>query len=87
MTSNPPLPAVSASLTNVVLTNATPPKTPEIQTNTPATPAEDSKLGGKDALIMAVVSMAAAGALTVLMLRRSHRTNRGSVITRSMKKD
>ena len=44
-------------------------------------------LSGKGALTIAVVFMAAAGALTVLMLRRSHKTNRGSVITRSMKKD
>jgi hypothetical protein len=80
--SNPSPAAESLSLTNTA-----PQKIMETQTNAPATPAEDSKLGGKGALIMAVVFMAAAGALTVLMLRRSHKTNCGSVITRSMKKD
>jgi hypothetical protein len=80
--SNPPPPAVSASPTNIVLSKIT-----ESPTNAAATPAENSKLGGKGALTMAVVFMAAAGALTVLMLRRSRKTNHGSVITCSMKKD
>jgi hypothetical protein len=80
--SNPLPPAESSSPTNTA-----PQKITETQTHAPATPAEDSKLGGKGALIVAVVFMAAAGALTVLMLRRLHKTNRGSVITRSMKKD
>lgn len=77
----------SPSAESLSPTNTAPPKTTETQTNAPATPVEDSKSGGKGALIMAVVFMAAAGALTVLMLRRSHKTNCGSVITRSMKKD
>ena len=87
MASNQPLPVVSASLTDIALTNATPPKTPEIQTNTPATPKENPKPSGGGALTMAMVFMAAAGALTILMLRRSRKANHGSVITRSMKKD
>jgi hypothetical protein len=85
--SNPPLPAEPPSSTNTAPTNAAPSKITETQTNAPATPAENSKPGGSGALIMAMVLMAAAGALTVFMLRRSHKTNRGSVITRSMKKD
>ena len=87
MASNPPPPAISASPTNIIPTNATPPETPEIQTNTPAMPKENSKPGGSSALTVAVVLMAAAGALTILLLRRSRKTNHGSVITRSMKKD
>jgi len=38
-------------------------------------------------LTIAIIFLAAAGALVVLMLHRSRKTNQGSIITRSMKKD
>jgi len=79
--SNPPPPTVPASPTNIVL-----PEITEPSTNASTKPAENSKPGG-GTLTMAMIFMAAAGALTILMLRRSRKTNHGSVITRSMKKN
>ncbi|MGA2802414.1 MAG: hypothetical protein ABSE97_08630 [Verrucomicrobiota bacterium] len=84
---NPPPPAESLNLTNAALTNTAPLKIAETQTNAPATPTKNPKLSGNGALTIAVMFLAAAGALTVFMLRRSRNTGRGSFITRSMKKD
>jgi len=85
--SNPPPPAKSLNPTNAALTNTAPLKIAETQTNAPATPTKNPKLSGNGALTIAVMFLAAAGALTVFMLRRSRNTGRGSFITRSMKKD
>jgi hypothetical protein len=85
--SNPPSPTKSLNPTNAVLTNTAPLKIAETQTNAPATLTENPKLSGNGALIIALMSLAAAGALVVLMLRRSRKTHQGSIITSSMKKD
>jgi hypothetical protein len=85
--SNPPPPPESSSPTNIALTSATPPKTPETQTNTPAIAKENSRLSGKGALAIAGAFLGAAGVLTAFMLHRFRRSRRGIVITRSMKKD
>ena len=85
--SNPPLPTKSLNLTNAVLTNTAPSKITETHTNAPAISVKKQRSSGNDALIIAMVLLAAAGALTVFMLRRSRKTGRGSFITRSMKKD
>jgi hypothetical protein len=44
-------------------------------------------LSGKGALAIAGAFLGAAGVLTAFMLHRFRRSRRGSVITRSMKKD
>jgi hypothetical protein len=85
--SNPPPPAESLNPTNAALTNTAPLKIAETQTNAPATPTENPKLSSNGALTIAIIFLAAAGALVVLMLHRSRKTNQGSIITRSMKKD
>lgn len=85
--SNPPPPAELSNPTNAAPTNTAPLKITEKQTNAPAIPTENPRLSGNGALTIAVIFLAAAGALVVFMLRRSRKTNRGSVITRSMKKD
>jgi hypothetical protein len=85
--SNPPPPAESLNPTNAALTNTAPLKIAETQTNAPATPTENPNLSSNGALTIAIIFLAAAGALVVLMLRRSRKTNQGSIITHSMKKD
>jgi hypothetical protein len=70
------------------LTNAAPPKIAETQTNAPASPSEDHiGLSRKGALAVGVGLLAAAVVLIILALVRSRKTSRGSLITRSMKKD
>jgi hypothetical protein len=85
--SNPPPPAESLNPTNAALINTAPLKIAETQTNAPAMLTENPKLSGNGALTTALIFLVAAGALVVFMLRRSHKTNQGSIITRSMKKD
>jgi hypothetical protein len=87
MASNPPPPVVPPSIVLAIPTNVAPIKTTRSPTNSQAKSVENSKPGNGGALTMAMALMAAAGALTILMLRRSRKINHGSVITRSMKKD
>jgi hypothetical protein len=85
---NPP-PAVESrpSSTNAISTNATPPKIAETLTNAPAPAGEPSGLSRHGALAVGAGLLIAAVALIVLVLVRSRRTSRGSLITRAMKKD
>ena len=87
--SNPPPPVESLSnSTNAIPTNATPPKIAETQTNVPAPLSEDhTGLSRKGALAVGAGLLAAAVVLIILALVRSRQTSRGSLITRSMKKD
>jgi hypothetical protein len=80
--SNPPPP--TASLTNS--TNAVPPAVAKTQTNAPATPKENpSGLSRNGALAIGAVLLAAAVVLIILVLFRSRKRSRSSLITRSMK--
>jgi hypothetical protein len=78
--SNPPPPAKSLNPTN-----AAPLKIAATRTNASAMAADNPKLSGGSALIIAVMFLVAAGVLVVLMLHRSRRPHQGSIITRSMK--
>jgi hypothetical protein len=86
--SKPPPPVESlSSPTNASLTNAALPKIAKTQTNAPAPPEDNTGLSRKGALAIGAVLLVAAGLLVVLILLRSRKTGRGSLITRSMKKD
>ena len=56
-------------------------------TNAVAPPPENSNPAHKGALVIGGVLLIAAGALAVLAVFHSRRTGRGSLITRSMRKD
>jgi len=57
-----------------------------VQTNAIAPPRESSGLSGKRALAVGTAFLVLAGALTALMLGRSHKADHGSLITQSMNK-
>jgi hypothetical protein len=85
---NPPPPVESRSnSTNAISTNAAPLKIAETQTNAPAPSGEPSGLSRHGALAVGAGLLVAAVALIVVVLVRSRQTSRGSLITRSMKKD
>ena len=81
--SNPPLPAESLSSP----TNAVPPSVAKVQTNVVALPEDNTDLSRNGALAIGAALLVAAGVLVVFVFRRSRQTGRGSLITRSMKKD
>jgi hypothetical protein len=86
--SNPPPPAESLSnSTNAISTNGAPPKIAETQTNAPMPSGETSGLSRNGALAIGAGLLVAAVGLIILALFRSRKTSRGSLITRSMKKD
>jgi hypothetical protein len=60
---------------------------PAVQANAMAPPPENSGLNTKKALVIGVVFLVLAGVLTALLLSHSHRTDHGSLITRSMNKN
>ena len=64
-----------------------PPANPMIPTNAVAPPPENSNPDHKGALAIGGALLIAAGALAALAVFRSRRTGRGSLITRSMRKD
>ena len=64
-----------------------PPSNPMTSTNAVAPPPETSNPAHKGALVIGGVLLIAAGALAVLAVFHSRRTGRGSLITRSMRKD
>ncbi|HUZ07786.1 MAG TPA: hypothetical protein VMV89_09910 [Candidatus Paceibacterota bacterium] len=64
----------------------TPAKIPAAQTNAPPLMPEESGLGGGGALAIGGTLLAAAGGLTVFILRRSRQSGHASLITRSMRK-
>jgi hypothetical protein len=70
--------------TNLV---STPPSNPMTFTNPVAPSSKDSGPDHKGALVIGVALLIAAGALAALAIFRSRRTDRGSLITRSMRKD
>ncbi len=81
--SNPPPLAESFSSP----TNSTPPEIGETQTNAPGSPEDNTGLTRNVALTIGVGLLVVAVALIMFALFRSRRTGRGSLITRSMKKD
>jgi len=84
----PPTVETLPNSTNPIPTNAALPKVAETQTNVPAPLSEDhTGLSRKGALAVGAGLLAAAVVLIILALVRSRRTSRGSLITRSMKKD
>ncbi len=86
--SNPP--PVAESLSNSaspIPTNAAPPKVAETQTNTPVSSGETSGLSRNGALAIGAGLLVAAVLLIILVVFRTRKTSRGSLITRSMKKD
>jgi hypothetical protein len=86
--SNPPPAESLSNSTNAIPTNVAPPKVAETQTNVPAPLSEDhTGLSRKGALAVGAGLLAAAVVLIILALVRSRQTSRGSLITRSMKKD
>jgi hypothetical protein len=86
--SNPPPAAESLSIsTNLIPTNAAPPKIAETQTNAPSSSGETSGLSRNGALAIGAGLLVAAVLLIILVLFRTRKTGRGSLITRSMKKD
>jgi len=86
--SNPPPAESLSNLTNPIPTNAALPKVAETQTNVPAPLSEDhTGLSRKGALAVGAGLLAAAVVLIILAWVRSRQTSRGSLITRSMKKD
>ncbi len=60
---------------------------PAVQANAMAPPPENSGLNTKKALVIGVVFLVLAGVLTILLLSHSHKTDHGSLITRSMNKN
>jgi len=82
----PPAGSLSNS-TNAIPTNAAPSKIAETQTNAPAPSGETSGLSRSGALAIGAGLLAAAVVLILLALFRTRKTGRGSLITRSMKKD
>jgi hypothetical protein len=86
--SNPPSPFASRSnSTNAMSTNAAPPKIGKTQAKTSAPSGETSGLNRNGALAIGAGLLIAAVALIVVVLFRSRKPGRGSLITRSMKKD
>ncbi len=59
---------------------------PAVQANVMVPPPENSGLNTKKALVIGVVFLVLAGVLTALLLSHSHKTDHGSLITRSMNK-
>ena len=57
-----------------------------VQTNATVPPPESSGLNTRKTLVIGLVFLVLAGVLTVLLLGRSHKTDHGSLITRSMNK-
>jgi len=85
---NPPPPVESlSSPTNAPRTNAAPPKIAQTQTNAPAPSEENSGLSRNGALAIGAGLLVGACLLVVLALLRSRKTARGSLITRSMRKN
>jgi hypothetical protein len=80
--SNPP-PAVKSL---VIPTNAAPPKIAETHTNTPAPPEDHAGLSRKGALAIGAALLVAAVVVILFALFRTGKTDRGSLITRSMRK-
>jgi hypothetical protein len=58
-----------------------------IPTNPVVPPPENSELSSDGSLAIGAAFLAAAGGLTLFMLRRSRKTNSSSLITQTMKKD
>ncbi len=80
--SNPP-PAVKSM---VLPTNAAPPKIAGTHTNTPAPPENHTGLSRKGALAIGAALLVAAVVVILFALFRTRKTDRGSLITRSMRK-
>ncbi len=91
MTNPPPakvesnLPPRAESLSSP--TNAVPPPVTKAQTNVLMPPEANNGLSRNGALAIGAALLVAAGVLVVFVLRHSRKTGRGSLITRSMKKD
>jgi hypothetical protein len=81
--SNPPPLAESLSSP----TNAVPPPMAKAQTNVLVPSEDNTGLSRNGALAIGAVLLVAASVLVVFVLRHSRKTGRGSLITRSMKKD
>lgn len=84
---SPPVVESRPYSTNSISTNAAPPKIAGTQTNAPASSGEPSGLSRHGALAIGAGLLVAAVVLIVVVLVRSRRPSRGSLITRSMKKD
>jgi len=81
--SNPPPPAESLSSP----TNAVPPPAAKAQTNILVPPEDNGGLSRNGALAIGAALLVTAGVLVVFVFYHSRKTGRGSLITRSMKKD
>jgi hypothetical protein len=81
------LPPAAESLSGPTNANAVPPPMAKAQTNVLVPPEDNTGLSRNGALAIGAALLVVAGLLVVFVLRHSRKTGRGSLITRSMRKD